>query len=128
MSAEALVACRVAAVINVAPSISGRYPNLGPEILVGAGVPLLDIPAPPESRDPGDPAQRASADRSDADNVNIFAAVREGESLRVDNNAVYRDDQLLLTGPCSPRRPCRKRWTRRARACPSSSRRSRATP
>jgi uncharacterized membrane-anchored protein len=98
VSAEALVACRVAAVINVAPSISGRYPNLGPEILVGAGVPLLDIPAPPESRDPGDPAQRASADRRDADNVNIFAAVREGESLRVDNNAVYRDDQLLAHG------------------------------
>ena len=42
VSAEALVACRPAAVINVAPSISGRYPNLGPEILVAAGIPLLD--------------------------------------------------------------------------------------
>src|SRR3954454_17180370 len=42
VSAEALAACQVAAVINVARSISGRYPNLGPRILVEAGVPLID--------------------------------------------------------------------------------------
>jgi uncharacterized membrane-anchored protein len=42
VSADALVACRVAAVVNAAPSISGRYPNLGPEILAGAGIPLVD--------------------------------------------------------------------------------------
>ena len=30
VAAEALVACRPAAVVNAAPSISGRYPNLGP--------------------------------------------------------------------------------------------------
>ncbi|MEO7070221.1 MAG: putative cytokinetic ring protein SteA [Nostocoides sp.] len=42
VSAEALVARRPRAVINAAPSISGRYPNLGPEIIVTAGIPLLD--------------------------------------------------------------------------------------
>src|SRR3954468_4838105 len=42
VSAEALLACRPAAVVNAAASISGRYPNLGPEILVDAGVPLID--------------------------------------------------------------------------------------
>ncbi|MGL4743202.1 MAG: putative cytokinetic ring protein SteA [Dermatophilaceae bacterium] len=42
VSAEALVACRPAAVVNAASSITGRYPNLGPEILVAAGVPLVD--------------------------------------------------------------------------------------
>ena len=42
VSAEALLACKPAAVINAAPSISGRYPNLGPEILVDAGIPLID--------------------------------------------------------------------------------------
>jgi uncharacterized membrane-anchored protein len=42
VSAEALVACRPAAVLNAARSTSGRYPNLGPEILVDAGVPLVD--------------------------------------------------------------------------------------
>jgi uncharacterized membrane-anchored protein len=42
VSAEALVACRPAAVVNASASISGRYPNLGPEILMAAGIPLLD--------------------------------------------------------------------------------------
>src|SRR3954449_7222360 len=42
VSADSLVACRFAAVVNAAPSISGRYPNLGPEILVSAGIPLVD--------------------------------------------------------------------------------------
>ncbi len=42
VSAEALVACRPIAVVNAATSISGRYPNLGPEILLAAGIPLLD--------------------------------------------------------------------------------------
>jgi uncharacterized membrane-anchored protein len=46
VSAEALVACRPAAVVNASPSISGRYPNLGPEILVAAGIPLLDSAGP----------------------------------------------------------------------------------
>jgi uncharacterized membrane-anchored protein len=46
VSAEALVACKPAAVINASSSISGRYPNLGPEILVAAGIPLLDLAGP----------------------------------------------------------------------------------
>jgi len=46
VSAEALVACRPAAVVNAASSISGRYPNLGPEILMAAGIPLLDSAGP----------------------------------------------------------------------------------
>jgi len=41
-TAERLVAAEVAGVVNAAPSISGRFPNLGPEILVGAGIPLID--------------------------------------------------------------------------------------
>ena len=42
VSGEALVLAGVAAVVNVSPSISGRYPNLGPHVLVSAGIPLLD--------------------------------------------------------------------------------------
>lgn len=42
VSAEALVACRPVAVLNAARSTSGRYPNIGPEILVEAGVVLVD--------------------------------------------------------------------------------------
>jgi uncharacterized membrane-anchored protein len=46
VSAEALVACRPAAVVNASPSTSGRYPNLGPEIIVSAGIPLVDSAGP----------------------------------------------------------------------------------
>ena len=42
VAAEALVECKPAAVLNAAPSVSGRYPNLGPGILVEAGIPLVD--------------------------------------------------------------------------------------
>lgn len=41
-TADALVAAGVAAVVNASPSISGRFPNLGPEVLVTAGIPLID--------------------------------------------------------------------------------------
>ena len=73
VGAEALVAAKVAAVINVAPSISGRYPNLGPEILVTAGIPLLDA----------------------VDNE-IFSTVREGETIRVLDDTVYAADGSVV--------------------------------
>ncbi|MFP7696208.1 putative cytokinetic ring protein SteA [Trueperella sp. LYQ143] len=42
IAAEGLVERRPAAVLNAAQSTSGRYPNLGPQILVEAGIPLID--------------------------------------------------------------------------------------
>lgn len=42
VSADGLVAARVAGVVNAARSTSGRYPNLGPLVLAQAGVPLID--------------------------------------------------------------------------------------
>src|SRR5918997_2474874 len=42
VSAEALVQAGVAAVVNAVPSVSGRYPNPGPGILMDAGIPLID--------------------------------------------------------------------------------------
>jgi uncharacterized membrane-anchored protein len=68
VSAEALVACGAGAVVNVRPSVSGRYPNLGPEIIVEAGIPLVDSVG-----------------------VDLLTEIREGEFLRVDGNVVYRD-------------------------------------
>ena len=41
-TAQALVEARVAAVVNAAPMISGRFPNLGPLVLAEAGIPLVD--------------------------------------------------------------------------------------
>lgn len=42
VSAEALVKTGVSAVVNAVPSVSGRYPNLGPGIVLGAGITLID--------------------------------------------------------------------------------------
>ncbi|HKH79563.1 MAG TPA: putative cytokinetic ring protein SteA, partial [Solirubrobacteraceae bacterium] len=44
VSAEELIAAGAAAVLNCRPSSSGAYPNLGPQLLVEAGVPLVDLP------------------------------------------------------------------------------------
>ena len=46
VSANALVACRPAAVVNAAESTTGAYPNMGPQILLDAGIPLLDAAGP----------------------------------------------------------------------------------
>ena len=42
VSAESLVEAGAAAVVNAVSSVSGRYPNLGPGILLEAGIPLID--------------------------------------------------------------------------------------
>lgn len=41
-TAEALVSAGVIGVVNAAPSISGRFPNLGPDVLLSAGIVLVD--------------------------------------------------------------------------------------
>jgi uncharacterized membrane-anchored protein len=46
VSAEGLIQRQVGAVVNAAPSSSGRYPNLGPLLLCSAGIPLLDCAGP----------------------------------------------------------------------------------
>ncbi|MCO5999404.1 putative cytokinetic ring protein SteA [Actinoallomurus rhizosphaericola] len=75
VSAEALASCQVAAVINVARSTSGRYPNLGPQILVEAGIPLIDDVGP-----------------------DVFTKVHEGDVVRVDGEAVYLGEQVAAKG------------------------------
>ena len=42
VAAESLVQAKVAAVINVRPSITLRYPNGGPSVLEKANIPLVD--------------------------------------------------------------------------------------
>jgi uncharacterized membrane-anchored protein len=46
VAADALVTARPVAVVNAAQSISGRYPNLGPEIIIAAGIVLIDDVGP----------------------------------------------------------------------------------
>jgi uncharacterized membrane-anchored protein len=42
VAAETIVDAQAGAVINASPSISGRYPNLGPLLVCAAGIPLID--------------------------------------------------------------------------------------
>ena len=46
VAADTLVEKRPVAVVNAAQSMSGRYPNAGPGLLVDAGIPLLDAVGP----------------------------------------------------------------------------------
>ncbi|MDX6201170.1 MAG: hypothetical protein QOF82_194 [Frankiales bacterium] len=77
VSAEALVLSGVAAVVNVSPSMSGRYPNLGPEIIVSAGIPLLDDVGP-----------------------EVFGTVRDGDRVRLDEGVLYvgNDQRIAVKG------------------------------
>lgn len=44
VSAEELIAAGAVAVLNCKPSSGGSYPNLGPQLLVEAGILLVDLP------------------------------------------------------------------------------------
>lgn len=76
VAAEELVRAKVSAVVNAVPSISGRYPNLGPEILVHAGVPLLD--------DVG---------------AGVFTVLHDGQRVELDGN------RLMLAGKREGKEP-----------------------
>ena len=75
VAGDALVAAGVAAVVNAAPSISGRYPNLGPEAIVKAGIPLLD-----------------------AVGTEVFERVKEGQRVSIKDGALRVGDETVATG------------------------------
>ncbi|ASR37093.1 thiamine pyrophosphokinase [Prauserella marina] len=74
-TADALVRAGVLAVVNAAPSISGRFPNLGPEIIVGAGIPLIDNTG-------GD----------------VLRRIKDGGKVRIHDGGVYVGEQLIASG------------------------------
>lgn len=75
MAAEALVRSGVAAVVNAAASITGRYPNLGPKILVEAGVPLVD-----------------------GVGTLVLQKVRDGDDVRLEGDRVFVGSRLVGVG------------------------------
>src|SRR3954454_9419558 len=75
ITADALVEANVAAVINASPSISGRYPNLGPEVLVTNGVTLIDETGP-----------------------EVFKKVKDGARIRLHEGGVDTGDRRLILG------------------------------
>lgn len=74
-TAEALIAAEVAGVVNASPSISGRFPNLGPEALLQAGIPLID--------DVG---------------AGVLRSIKDGTKLRMHDGVVYAGEREVATG------------------------------
>ena len=75
VAADDLVASGVVAVVNVARSSTGRYPNPGPMILARAGVRLVDVPAAP-----------------------LFEQLRDGDQVILAGADLHRDGELLASG------------------------------
>ncbi|MGP5259212.1 putative cytokinetic ring protein SteA [Brachybacterium paraconglomeratum] len=75
VAAEALVEREPAAVLNVAASTSGRYPNAGPRILVDAGIVLVDSL--------GD---------------EVFEGIRDGERITVEDGRVLLEGEPIAEG------------------------------
>ncbi len=73
--ADALLGRNVAAVVNAAQSISGRYPNRGPQLLIEAGIPLIDDVGP-----------------------EVFDRVKEGQHVRLEGDTLYAGDQVVAKG------------------------------
>ncbi|HEY9311713.1 MAG TPA: putative cytokinetic ring protein SteA [Williamsia sp.] len=75
ITADALVAADVLAVVNASTSISGRFPNLGPELLAASGITLID--------DVG---------------VEVFQRIKDGAKIRVDEGGLYTGERRLAKG------------------------------
>ncbi len=75
VTADALVDAQIAGVVNASPSISGRYPNLGPEVLVNNGIVLIDETGP-----------------------EVFKKVKDGAKVRLHNGGIYSGDRRLILG------------------------------
>ena len=73
--AEALVDAGVSAVVNASSFISGRYPNLGPDLLARAGVILVDSAG-----------------------IGVLRSVQDGATIRLYDGAVYRGQDVLAHG------------------------------
>jgi uncharacterized membrane-anchored protein len=75
VAAETLIDATPAAVVNAAASVTGAYPNLGPLLLVQAGIPLVDDVGPA-----------------------VMDAIHEGTSVAVDGDQVVVDGEVVATG------------------------------
>lgn len=75
VSAESLIECRPAFVVNAACSITGNYPNLGPLMLVASGINILD-----------ETGQR------------VFECIKEGDRVELFGNAIFLNGELVSRG------------------------------
>ena len=75
VSAEELADSGIRAVVNVASSTTGRFPNPGPLELVRAGIRLVDAPGAP-----------------------LFDVLTDGDLVRLDGGSVWRNGTLVAEG------------------------------
>jgi uncharacterized membrane-anchored protein len=75
IAAEELIESGIVAVLNAAPSSSGRYPNAGPLMLARAGIRLVDAPE-----------------------LDLFDRLKEGDRLRIAGGAIYVGDEEIGQG------------------------------
>ena len=74
-SAQTLVDRGVAAVVNAAPMLSGRYPHRGPQVLAEAGVVLVDRVGP-----------------------DTLSRIPDGGRIRLEDGSVHVGDRLVASG------------------------------
>src|ERR1700726_2438600 len=73
VSADELIACRVAALVNTPKPIPGGDPNLGPRLLLDAGIPVID--------DVG---------------AEVLSRIADGTTVRLDKDVLYNaSDQVI---------------------------------
>lgn len=75
VSANSLVESKVKVIINASSSISGRYPNRGPEIISKAGILLFD--------EIGE---------------DFFQSVKDGDKIEVKGQDIFVNDKYVITG------------------------------
>jgi uncharacterized membrane-anchored protein len=75
VSAEELTRRKVAAVVNAAVSITGRYPNLGPQLLLEAGIPIVD-----------------------GVGQDVLVKIADGAVVRLDTETLYLGDTVVAKG------------------------------
>ncbi len=75
VAALSLIDRRPRLILNAEKSISGKYPNRGPHILVNSGIDIIDL-----------------------ENENIFEKIEDGIDLKIIENRIYCDDKLIGRG------------------------------
>lgn len=75
IAAEELIEAGVVAVLNAAPSSSGRYPNAGPLMLARAGIALVDAP-----------------------DAKLFELLKDGDRVRVSGGSIFVGDEEVAQG------------------------------
>ncbi|QNG18679.1 thiamine pyrophosphokinase [Rhodococcus triatomae] len=75
VTADALVKAGVLAVVNASSSMSGRYPNIGPETLVANGILLIDSAG-----------------------TEVFKSIKDGSKVRINDGGVYAGERRIAKG------------------------------